>query len=481
MTELEQVVTHRSSRGRRIGQVLLVLLALLILATVWKHWRDRLAWPLQLTEVRLDPLPIPEPDGIGFWEIMQELAPGGTNDTETGLSPEELRELQKLEALGLAAAPDWPLLESRLNAEAPAFEVWAAAATAPLEPVAIHNIREWMPVLLRVVEIARLTIYPVAQTIAEEEWELVLDLWHKSLQVAQKVSASQGAVGHFIALNVELGICREILLATAEREIPPGIARQLDDMLREAALALPPLAEALRRDRQMAHRALTAVSYSRRTIPAEGTEPGQRHPPGYVLWLSRRFGSNPIASSNHLDAVASHVIAAAERPYDHRGLLAELPAWCRFESRPPWTRDPLGALVTTVFLRNVAAAAAYPAHRQTELQAARLALAIGQARQHSPEQAWPDSLPPLLDGSAVPADPFDPAAAPFRYRLQDDGWRFYSIGMNQQDNGGTNDLLSAAADKVKSADLIYSSDERQKRRIQWEAANANQPPQPGDS
>jgi len=53
--------------------------------------------------------------------------------------------------------------------------------------------------------------------------------------------------------------------------------------------------------------------------------------------------------------------------------------------------------------------------------------------------------------------------------------------MNQQDNGGTNDLLSAAADKVKSADLIYSSDERQKRRIQWEAANANQPPQPGDS
>ena len=86
-----------------------------------------------------------------------------------------------------------------------------------------------------------------------------------------------------------------------------------------------------------------------------------------------------------------------------------------------------------------------------QLRAARAALLVEQHRLVS--GSLPGSLeelvPSLID--AVPEDPFD--GAPLRYKLLEQGYVIYSVGQNQRDDGGSEEVID---EEFYDADIIFT-------------------------
>jgi hypothetical protein len=471
MTEGSRI-SRKHRITRRILQVLAVLVAAGLASFLWMRRADRHAWPEALTDVRLSaPPPAPvDAAARNAWDVLRQLV--ATNAVPAPLSADMLAELRRFEAQGVATNTGYPVLDAWLLQQTNALAAWSTAAHTGYAWCSAEDAQEVVPVLLRIVELGRLSAYRAATAVAQGDWNAAKDRWSEALRVARHVEQGQGAIGLFIAFNVELAVCRDLLANATEHDIPQPIALELMERLRESETLCTPLPEALRRDRDMSHRALAALYTPRSRDMAPET--ARRHPPAHALRVARWLGSTPEASAAHFDAVCSHVLAAAERPYSPDGLLGSLPRWCRMEKRAPWTRDPIGALVCTVFIRNVAASAAYLPSRRAELRAARIALALNQARQAHPDRLWPVDLntlaPQGLDAQAL-LDPFATGDAPFVYRSNPDGWVFHSVGLDQQDNGGTNDLFSASV--ASEADIVYTSAERARRLTSWRAAGSD--------
>ncbi len=463
-------------RNGRVAAVLLVLFSGALIAFFWMRMRDRQAWPAPLPDVLLDVSESPlSPDQSNAWDLLSGLAP--TNAPYMPPGPDLLADLLRFEALGLAAAASFPELERRIAAEPHAFEIWREAASLDSAWATLDDIESQVPVLLRIVELARLSAYPTSHNLQQGRWDAAVDSWLGTLRIADHVTRGQGSLGLFVALHLTVGVSREILLACDEHEVPAEAALRLLDGLRKAEGAVAPLAEALRSDRAMAHRALSALHTPRSSSMA--ADIAKRHPPHLALRIARALGSSPEQSAAHLDAICSHAIAAADRPYSSQGLFAGLPRWCSRNGRAPWTHDPLGALASSLFIRNTAAAIAYHPNRVTELRAARITLALHLARERHPERIWPESLEILVQGGLddeALADPFSADGSRFVYRLAEDQWILYSVGVDQEDHGGANDWLTSG--NTREADLVYTSAERARRVRAWQESQDARPAPP---
>lgn len=438
-------------------------------ALLWMRVADRDAWPAPLADVRLEPEPAPRAgSATNAWDVLRKLR---NDDAQPqAIDAATQAELRRFDALGLSTNAPYPALDAWLQRETGAFALWSEAAQAEFAWGEFDDMSELFPLVLRVVELARLSTYRSAQAVASNDWPSAVALWTETLRVAQHLPRGPGTVGLFVALNATLGACRDILVAVSEHDVPPDAAASMLEVLRDAEASLPPLAESLRRDRALARRALAAL-FTPRTR-AMDAETARRHPPALALWFADRLGSTPVVSTAHLDAVCSHAIAASERPYAPEGLFVGLPPWCRLDKRAPWSRDPLGALATTVFIRNVASAAAYVPNLQSELRAARIAITLSLARHAAPDRSWPPDMAGLaahgLDAAAL-LDPFAKGNAPFLYQVQTNHWVVHSVGLDQKDNDGAVDWFSAP-EGTREADIVYTSAERVRRAEAWRAA-----------
>ncbi len=452
-----------SRSPRRFVRVIGVLFACLAALWLWIRHADRQAWPEALPGIRLDPRPPavpPSADGGNAWDALLQLATGA--DGLPTYSDAWRTELRRFDREGFTDPHSrYPELEQWSAGQADAFGLWAAAAAAGYAEPPDDDRASLMPVLYRVVELSRLSAYRAALARREGDWDACLARWRETLRVAGHITQGQSTIGLFVALNATVSVTRDILLAATEDRPPEKVVLDTLAILREAEDAMVPLAEAVRHDRRVAHQALAALYDPR---PAEGPGMPRRRPSGASLRISRWLGSRPETSAAHVDAVASHAIAAAERPYDRAGLFAGLPRWCRLQGRSPWSRDPMGALAATVFVRNTIASPSANPNRRAELRAARIALALHRAREASADGTWPDRLEALpafgLDPEAL-LDPFAPDGRRWVYHPPDEHWRFHGVGLDQEDHGGEVDWFSSP--DAPRADLVFSSAERRRR------------------
>lgn len=468
--------TLRRRRIRRFAITVCIVLAGIACAFLWMRLRDRSAWPAAHPAIRWEPVASPLPEGAtNAWTILQALAPADTPYAPP--SPELIGELRRFEAFGLQGTNTYPRLDDWTQANGPALDLWRAAAGTPQAWASPGEIESRIPALMRAVEIARISSYRTAQALREARWADAVGAWSDTLRVADHVTRGQGSLGLFVALNMTLGVCRDIQMATVEQPLPEAVLRELFGLLRGMEESALPLADALRADWTVARLALSALWTPQ--AATMGPEEAKRHPAPMALRIARWLGSSPDVSTAHLDVVCSHAVAMAGMAYSKEGLFAGLPAWCRRDGRAPWTRDPLGALATTLFLRNTSASMAYPPNRTAELRAARIAIAMELARRQDPRKAWPgtwDALPEQtgLDPQAL-VDPFAPDGGRFILSQPTaEAWAFHSVGPDQQDHGGTNDWNAAAS--PGAADLLFTSAERTRRATAWQGEARQGPP-----
>ncbi len=462
MSESSRPRASRTPRRfvRVLGVVFVCLLAL------WLHIRhaDRRAWPAGRPGVRLEPRPRPgvadDSGARNAWDALLRLAADADGIPTYGDA--WLADLRRFDREGFTDPRSrYPELDQWLSDQDAAFELWSAAASAGFAEPPEDGRTTLMPVLFRVVELSRLSAYRAALARRDGDWDACIARWRETLRIAAHVTEGQAAIGLFVALNATVSVTRDILLAATEDRPPADVVRITLALLRDAEAAVTPLAEAVRHDRRIAHQAL-AVLHDPGTPGAEVAP--RRRPSRLSLRVARWLGSRPEVSARNLDAVASHAIAAAEQPYDPAGLFAGLPRWCRLQGRSPWSRDPLGALAATVFVRNTIASPATNPNRRAELRAARIALAFHSAREARADGTWPDSLDALLEFGLDPEALLDPFASDGRrwvHHPPDGHWRFHGVGPDQQDHGGAVDWFSSP--ETPGADLVFSSAERERR------------------
>ena len=304
---------------------------------------------------------------------------------------------------------------------------------------------------------------------------------------ARLLTKGAGLAGHAVALEILMLHSRETVMESIEApEYPEALARALIAGFREAEAPenLRSIVDALTDD----HAALLANAqdqiypqlFSREAKPVnrvgEGTTPiySNFRVGGTTAWLMRRLGADMEDTRAHLDALFSVLAANAEQPYSPTGLLTGLPPWCSGGKRPPWTRDPVGAILGEGYLRHARYGAALEPNIRLELRAARIAAALRVWRDRH-QGVWPAALSDLLKASegeeplltaADIADPFAPDGAALRYALDGEkDWRLWSVGLDQKDDGGLQDAMTAEDRKAREqADFIFTSHERLYRK-----------------
>jgi len=206
-------------------------------------------------------------------------------------------------------------------------------------------------------------------------------------------------------------------------------SRRMSEFLRDYEAGLEPWAEAVRQEGVFAVRRVD-------TVFADG-------PPHYfdrraarLLALGRLLGSTPAGARRSCEAVCSHLIDAAQKPYDQ--------AWYdRFDATLECgildmlvSQDPVGRLLAGMSMSSLSSGHRHWLAHRVDLRATALLLAI--RLYEAQEGRLPASLQELVPEyiEAVPTDPFK-ESDPLRYDVATNGvWRTRSVGANGVDDGG---------------------------------------------
>ncbi|MCL1909753.1 MAG: hypothetical protein FWG05_02325 [Kiritimatiellaeota bacterium] len=261
-----------------------------------------------------------------------------------------------------------------------------------------------------------------------------------------------GLNARYVALGNTMLMTRALIISPIVFETPDEVAETLSALrLAEEKFTVWLLADSLRCDKKVIDQSITDI-YADLHLHKKAAL--------IVRWLG---GNEPDTRAN-IDALFSRLISNAALPYSPDGITAGLPKWCAGKGRIPWTRDHIGASVAQSYLRHASFAAAVDPSVILELRAARIAVALEFFK--SQHGAYPETFDELISsGLLIPADiidPFAPATFNLSYARDIDGWRFWSVGLNQKDGGG---LLNAFhADKktdLRNTDLVFTSRERE--------------------
>lgn len=270
-------------------------------------------------------------------------------------------------------------------------------------------------------------------------------------------SAALHAVGYF---------SREDLMDAADRADVPTDPAAAIAAWRAAESLFSPLEKSLDEDLAGISIAVDDL-YDDAVKPAAASTNETRKIGPFTAWMVRNLGGTRELTHRHLEALFSNLRANSRAAYSPEGLTKGLPEWCVSNTRPPWTRDPLGALLASGYMRHACMAAALDPSIRLELRAARIAIALRVYREARGE--YPEDISALFGTTPLERDdaidPFSVDAAPLRYARDGDGWRIWSVGLDQVDGGGISDAYTERdRSRQKNADFVLTSRERELRK-----------------
>lgn len=451
-----------SKRRNVILIVLFLLLAVGFIRFVVMRSQDLRAWPAGAPGVSLEL-------DMARCAVMR-LA--GTNDVFSIVSAmpaadEALTaEYHRFQAFGFTDKAQYPLIEKRLGEK--------ASSLAPIRDF-WHRFDGFDPAVGSIpykdfircsAEATVLGCYASASSNAVVmDASANADLKYEMLENAVKLANGGGILGRAAALNNVMLVVRETIMNPVGFA-DNGACTSLVSRIRGLETCIGSLADAIRTD-------LVSTRDSVSSIYADlaGT---QNRPSGRRSRVSKTtgfivgfLGGDAKDTRGNIDALFSRLIQNASLVYAPESLTQGLPDWCKSKARTPWTRDPIGAAVAGAYMRAAVFAHAVEPSIRLELRACRIALALQCFKQSA--NAYPESLDELIAlGLLEERDVLDPYAvgkdARLVYARDGEGWRFYSVGLNQIDDGGLVDAYRAAdAEAQKRADFIFISHERESR------------------
>lgn len=450
-------------RRKIILSLLLVVLVLGIIRFFTLRAADLAAWP-------------PKAPGISLaFDTSRHLGKRLARpvDVQTVLTnwpaadPALIAEYHRYQACGVTNRADYPLIERRLGSAGDSlvgiFQFWRnfdglddSQGSLPFNDFIGRN-----------AEVTILGCYAASAGIRIGE----LDIGKSALRLemlanALKLTHGGGLLGRAAALNNVMLVAREILMDPVCASDDEWVSMIRGIRLLEGEMG--PLDDAIRADFVSLHdsvRAMYGQSAGSKKI-GETQSPRMGKATSLVV---RLLGGNEKSTWDNLEALGSRLIQTAQGAYTPDGLTIGLPDWCRGKGRPPATRDPLGGAMAAAYLRHAIYAQAVDPSLRLELRAARLALALACYRQTT--DGYPTSWDELLRGKVgklEARDCEDPFAKKTRtclvYSMDGGQWRFYSVGLDQEDGGGLVDAYRATtADAQKKSDFIFSQRERESR------------------
>ena len=462
--------TSRSPRRGRIRRILLgiLLFVLFVSAVRFCGWRgsDLRAWP--------EPAAGEAPAAVPPAETNALATPADCRALLAVLPPADAAPAAALERFAREGATALSDAErAALRARAGTSNEVLRAYVGFLEshpgfvPAAGADVADYAMLLARSGELDVLFALAAA---SGEDGLCAADLGRQAGRVARAFGRGCGITGRFAALQGNVSfLSRECILLSLEAPGAFSGAPETIGAFRAAEDAFAPLPDAIRED-WAAYRVAVADVYDQveGRAPRDGSAsvPGQARVSGTMAFLIRNLGGGREATLAHLDALFSRLAANAASPYSPEGMAQGLPEWCRDpDAHTPWTRDPVGAVLGSSYVRQALAAGAFEPSARLELRAARLAVALRTWRDAHGE--YPATLDELLGGVDAPlreedvADPFSPAGERLRYARDGAGWRFHSVGLDQRDDGGA----SGAADpRASGTDFLFTSREREFRK-----------------
>ena len=436
---------------------------------------DRHAWPAPAIGVDYDPTGVRSAEGTfaspeDFSAIVDGMLPP---------DPALVAEYHAYQACGFAEDETYPLVEARLRETESARKAFDGVLDASdgLDPSA--GSVAYNDVAGRSAEITLLGCYAAADLLRQGATNTAAaEIRYGLLRQALKLTRGGGLLGRAAALNNAMLVVREEIMESVvwpdRKDCAAHVAR-----VRALEENLGDLDEALRADWVSIRQSIDAMYAQMAETNAPSAKPGRRLS-GKSAFFVNFLGGTEAGTRANLDALLSRLVHNAASPYAPDGLTAGLPEWCRGTSRPPWTRDPIGAAVASAYLKNAALGHAAGPGLLLELRVSRIVAALQWHRQSA--GAYPESLDALFaDALLEEADVRDPfsknVAARLGYQRDGDGWRLHSVGLDQEDGGGLVDAYRTTDPKAqRTADFVFISRERDVRLASSRAANP--PPAP---
>ena len=451
-----------SKRRRIILIVLGVLLSVGVIRFSVMRSQDLRAWPAGAPGVslQLDMTPYAAMRLANTNDVLPVVAVMPDADEQL------TAEYHRFQAIGITANAKYPLIEKRLGVDAsylaPFRDFWRRFDG--FDPTA--GSLSYKDFIGRSAEATLLGCFASASaTSVSNEAPANADLKYEMLENAVKLTHGGGILGRAAALNNVMLVVRETIMNPV-RFADFSACTSLVSRIRGLEAGIGSLADSIRADLISTRTSIASIYASLATTDQQpsGKERRLSATTGFLVGL---LGGNEKDSIGNLDALGSRLIQNAALVYAPDSFTQGLPAWCNSNVRAPWTRDPIGAAVAGAYMRSAVFAHAVEPGIRLELRAARITLALQFFQQST--HAYPNSLDELISmGLLEERDVLDPYAVPKDARLiyarDGEGWRVYSVGLNQIDDGGLVDAYRAPdAESQKKADFIFTSHERESR------------------
>ena len=433
--------------------VLAVLLApFLVIGLLGAYARKVAPWPTPIPGVRFEPLrPILrdvdiKPDNAFFY--IRQLA-----DTPTDIDPEEWDAF---------IANGWkPGTYSNLNQIYIEYSnnlaLFARAATMTnCQVETIDSATNVIPWAYPFRSASRLKAYEISHFAAESNWAGVASISQQGLAMCAHVQREGGLFEHISSIRGEGFISEQMFLTMLRHDLPRETANRMQSALLDYERALDPLSDMMRHE-WMDSTSLVDLVYS-----GEDDEIGFEFDVNAIR-LGRLLGpvvcSTRKNSVRHLFDIYSRLIDAADDAAKAHALELLMDRW-RAENRNHVIAcsvdDPIGRTMAFIWAFRVREARWIDHEARARTRATVVALGIRQFQQDH-DGAIPGRLEDLLPGyvGEIPKDPFRPASN-LLYRVSGTNWVVYSVGPNENDDGGILDGRASADIQLDSDVCVFS-------------------------
>jgi hypothetical protein len=357
----------------------------------------------------------------------------------------------------------YPLHDRLLEQAAPALELCAQAAACPKAQVPTLDCFDYdLPYLGPLSASVRLLAFRLEKRASGGDWPGVTEDARTAATCARQIACGGGVCNHLVGDRLVMQVCTSLRRLALTKEVPPDTARTLVGLLAETEACLEPPAEGLRVERLAGLHLVEIVVGKEKGFDSDVERFAPYPRP--LLWI---IGSTEARMERHATDCFSLLIRDAEEPYNTNPAgWTEIAEFIRgSRARFPFGllgSDPMGRVVAMVLMPGMARLREREVMTRAVLRGTATVLAIQAWRQlHGgrPPQRL-DQLVPVWFPE-IPGDPcaIDPRT-PLRYLPDDHGWRLYSIGPDQVDDGGPRRPLGPGTElSWNLADICFHSDE----------------------
>jgi len=349
------------------------------------------------------------------------------------------KEMEEFRALGYSSQK-YPTLDHALSEYNDALLLLNKVAGCPYSQVAQPSINANYEYLVPLQQLTSLLCYKIEKDAKELDWEPMLEEIKTVLKISNQCSRG-GSLTHLSTSNqLQEFICDTLQRVVVENKIPEFIAKLIIDELLQTADDKTLLAEAMRYELQLINETI-AVAYGKTdSVNADEKVVSAK----YYLPILYLFGSSCNKTQSNINKIFSNIIANAEKTYSLKSLQNNLATKFMRECkkhpiRAKIGRDPVGKKIFCN-ISQVLTSKEINQNYYKSIASLRMTAILCAVRSYELAHGgfYPDSMDLLSPRylKEIPVDPFSSQNAKLKYTIEGVSWVIYSIGYDQENNGG---------------------------------------------